>query len=81
MINERVSNLQSKLTDGEAFLVTSPSNRFYLTGFNSSAGTVVITREKAVFFIDFRYYEKAKNTIDSCQVRLFDKGDRDIAAL
>ena len=53
MINERVSNLQSKLTDGEAFLVTSPSNRFYLTGFNSSAGTVVITREKAVFFIDF----------------------------
>ena len=78
MINERVSNLQSKLTDGEAFLVTSPSNRFYLTGFNSSAGTVVITREKAVFFIDFRYFEKAKQTVKSCSVALFDKGDKDI---
>ena len=81
VIKERIINLQNILNDGEAFLITSGSNRFYLTGFNSSAGAVYVSRKSAVFFIDFRYYEKAKNTIDSCQVRLFDKGDRDIASL
>lgn len=78
MIKNRILNLQKLLNDGEAFLITSGSNRFYLTGFNSSAGTVVITRGKAVFFIDFRYFEKAKNTVNSCDVVLYDKGDKGI---
>ena len=49
-----------------------------MTGFNSSAGTVLVTRTKAVFFIDFRYFEKAKQTVNSCEVVLFDKGDKGI---
>lgn len=78
MIKQRILKLQEILKDNEAFLVSSGSNRFYLTGFNSSAGTVLITKTKAVFFIDFRYFEKANSTVDSCEVVLYDKGDKGI---
>lgn len=78
MIKNRILKLQNALNYGEAFLITENSNRFYLTGFNSSAGTVLITKSNAVFFIDFRYFEKAKRTVDSCEVVLYDKGDKGI---
>ena len=78
MIKNRIISLQENLNDNEAFWITSDSNRFYLTGFNSSAGYVLITRSSAVFFIDFRYFEKAKSTVDSCEVVLYDKGDKGI---
>lgn len=78
MIKNRIFNLQEGLKDSEAFLISSGSNRFYLTSFNSSAGTVLITKTKAVFFIDFRYFEKAKATVSSCDVVLYDKGDKGI---
>lgn len=76
MTKNRILNLQEMLTENEAFLISSESNRFYLTGFNSSAGTVLITKSHAVFFIDFRYFEKAKTTVNSCEVVLYDKGDK-----
>ena len=44
-----------------AALVLSPSNRFYLTGFSSSAGAVLITKNGMYLIVDFRYYEMAKN--------------------
>lgn len=78
MIYERIAKLQQALNKGEAFLVTSDSNRFYLTEFASSAGAVLITESKAVFFTDFRYFEKAKSAVKSCDVVLYDKGDADI---
>lgn len=78
MIKELILKLQEVLEEGKAFLITSGSNRFYLTGFNSSAGTVLITKKQAVFFIDFRYFEKAKSVVNSCDVVLYDKGDKGI---
>lgn len=77
MITERIKKLQNSLSDGEAYFIIGNSNRLYVTGFNSSAGTVLITSDKAVFFIDFRYFEKAKSTVCGCDVVLYD-GDKDI---
>ena len=70
MIKERVQRIQSELTAGQALLITADCNRFYFTGFASSAGSVFICPQEAVFLIDFRYYEKAKATVDSCRVEL-----------
>ncbi len=78
MMKNRILNLQETLKPDEAFWISSGSNRFYLTGFNSSAGTVLVTKTKAVFFIDFRYFEKAKSIVNSCEVILYDKGDKGI---
>lgn len=78
MIKNRILNLQKELESNQAFWITSSSNRFYLTGFNSSAGSVLVTKNEATFFIDFRYFEKAKSVVNSCQVVLYDKGDKGI---
>lgn len=69
-MTERISELQKHLQDNEAMLITSHPNRFYFTGFRSSAGTVFITHSAAVFLIDFRYYERAKAVVDGCEVVL-----------
>lgn len=68
MIKARVERIQKELSVGQALLVTSDCNRFYFTGFASSAGSVFICPQEAVFLIDFRYFEKAKATVDSCTV-------------
>lgn len=65
-----VQTLQKKLGDGEALLVSSIPNRFYLTGFETSDGYVFVSRDEAVFLIDFRYVEKARQTVTSCEVHL-----------
>ena len=70
---KRIENLQKNLKKGEAFIIYYGPNRFYLTGFNSSAGVVIVTPESADFIIDFRYYEKAKKLVKSCNVILSDK--------
>lgn len=69
-MKQRIEKLQNSLLDGEAALIFSLSNRFYLTNFCSSAGVVAITREKAVLLIDFRYFEKAKQVVNTMEVVL-----------
>ena len=49
-------------------LITSDINRRYFTGMKSSAGVVAVFRDKAYLIIDFRYFEKALATVDTCEV-------------
>lgn len=67
---QKIKTIQKELDNTSALLVTSSANRFYLTGFNSSAGSVLITKSNAYFLIDFRYFEKAKNTVTDFDVLL-----------
>ncbi len=78
---ERIKQLQSGLEQGEGYLITSLANRRYVTGFPSSAGMVVITRCDAVFFTDFRYFEKAAKTVTSCRVGQFTGLSADVLPL
>ncbi|MBR7071057.1 MAG: aminopeptidase P family protein [Clostridia bacterium] len=68
MFNDRIQQLIHRLPPHTAALVTSGASRRYLTGFPSSAGAVLITEQGAWFLIDFRYIEKARETVTSCQV-------------
>jgi len=65
-----ISQLSAELSEGEAVLITSDASRQYFTGFKSSAGTVLVTPNDAVLFIDSRYFEKASGTVTSCKVML-----------
>ena len=67
---QKIKTIQNELDGTSALLVTSSANRFYLTGFNSSAGSVLITKNNAYFLIDFRYFEKAKKVAENFQVLL-----------
>lgn len=55
-------------------LIESFDNRRYLTGFPSSAGSLLVTGNGSVFLTDCRYIEAAQNTIKDCEVRLNDGG-------
>ena len=57
-----------KQGEDAAVLVTSPENRFYLTGFPSSAGAVLVTPKKAYFLTDFRYAEAARRVVSGSEV-------------
>ena len=54
--------------DTECALITSDVNRRYFTGMKSSDGIVLAFPEKAYLLIDFRYIEKARNTVESAEV-------------
>ena len=62
-MENRVMKIKDALEDNEAFLVRSNAGRFYMSGFNSSAGIVFITKKHSYFLIDFRYFEKAKRDV------------------
>lgn len=57
----------------DAALITEDVNRRYFTGMKSSAGTVLVTREKAYLIIDFRYIEKAQKTVKDAEVIMQEK--------
>ncbi len=60
--------------EADAFIITSPSNRFYATSFRSSAGIVFVTEGKSYFVTDFRYIEAAQNNITGFEVSMIDAG-------
>ncbi len=61
-INNRVQKLRQKLAkkEIEAILVSQPENRRYLSGFDGSAGYLLITTQNSILATDFRYIEQAK---------------------
>ena len=67
---DNVKRIKDALTEFEAILLISPTNRRYATGFPSTEGTVLITRESAHFFVDGRYIEAARGAISGAEVEL-----------
>ena len=45
----------------DGYIVLSPANRQYYTGFSGSSGVVVVTRQGAWLITDFRYVEQARH--------------------
>ena len=62
-----IKNLQLSLENGSAYLIVSPENRRWLTGFSSSDGYLLVTKTEAVFLVDSRYIEAAQKQITVCQ--------------
>ncbi len=65
----------------ESVLITSDVNRRYFTGMKSSAGTVLAFRNKAYLLIDFRYIEKARETVKTAEVLETKELYKEISAL
>ncbi len=67
----KFEKLFSVLPEGiDAAIITDDINRRYFTGMKSSAGTVIVFKEKAYLIIDFRYIEKATKTVKDAEVIL-----------
>ncbi|MGE5674235.1 MAG: M24 family metallopeptidase, partial [Mycobacterium leprae] len=61
MSASRLQKLRAAMAERnlDGILITKPENRAYLSGFNGSAGTLLVTSEKAFLATDFRYTEQA----------------------
>ena len=71
MIEKRLKALREEITENSAVLIKSDVNRFYFSGFKSSAGAVVVTKNNAFLLVDFRYFENAKNNVKQLDVLMF----------
>lgn len=61
LMEKRLESLRTQLKEKQvdAVLITSPSNRRYITGFTGSAGFALVTKNDAKFITDFRYITQA----------------------
>jgi Xaa-Pro aminopeptidase len=57
----RLQGIRQSLAQQEldAFIVSQPENRRYLSGFTGSAGWLLISGKEAIIAVDFRYVEQA----------------------
>lgn len=52
----------------DAFFVSNLKNLRYLTGFTGSSGFAVITKDKGIFFTDFRYKEQSGHEVKDWEI-------------
>ena len=69
-IANRLQSLRQRFTDKdiEAILISQPENRCYLSGFDGSAGFLLITLQDSILATDFRYTEQAKQQSNNYEV-------------
>lgn len=78
----RIAQLAEKLSDNKhGALITSDISRRYLSGFKSSAGFILITKENSYLLIDFRYFDKAKAAVTDCEVVLLENARKQLMEL
>ena len=92
MINERIEKLRNIMKEKGIFAYIIPSadyhqseyvgeffkGRQYISGFTGSAGTVVITPQKAILWTDGRYFLQAEEQLASSCVELYKMGQEDV---
>ena len=72
----RQQRLQNSLSAHrlDALLVTHPPNIRYLCGFTGSAGVLILTGKRPVFFTDGRYTEQAQAEVQGVKIVIARKG-------
>ena len=92
MINNRIEKLRSLMKEKDIFAYIIPSadyhqseyvgeffkGREFISGFTGSAGTVVITQEKAILWTDGRYFLQAEEELSTSCVDLYKMGQENV---
>lgn len=83
MNKTRLQRLRQSLKENglEAFLVTHPDDRRYLSGFTGSAGTLLISASEAFLLTDFRYVEQSRTQAPLFDVRQYQTMSETLAEL
>ncbi len=74
-MNKRLQQVREHLDNWriDGLLITSAANRRWLSGFTGSAGRLLVTRDRAVFSTDSRYWEQAEHQAPDFEI--FRQGD------
>ena len=70
---KRIEKLQQNLNENEAYLIISELHNYYLTGFASTDGALIIDKKGAYLLVDSRYAEAAYLSVKHCRVICFSK--------
>ncbi len=95
IIPERLESLRRLMvySDADAYIINGsdlhgseyPSSRWrtreWISGFTGSAGIVVITKEKAGLWTDFRYWIQAPSELSGSGIDLFREGEDDVPGI
>ena len=70
MTEQRLATIPTVLAANgwDAFIVSQPENRRYLSGFTGSAGLLLVTARSALLLTDFRYVEQAAGQAPAFEV-------------
>ncbi len=78
----RIEKLKERLPkDFGAAIVIDGHSRFYLTGFRSSAGALVVLPQGNFFLTDSRYIEMARRTVTGCEISEVTKFSESVGAI
>ncbi len=82
MTGQRLAALRSALvTHGwDAFVVSQPENRRYLSGFTGDAGLLLVTADTALLLTDFRYTEAAARQAPDFEIVRITRGPSTVLA-
>lgn len=75
-MSNRLERLRNKLAEKEidGIFITQSQNRCYLSGFDGTAGYLIITARHTILATDFRYTEQAKAEAPDFDIRLISGG-------
>jgi Xaa-Pro aminopeptidase len=76
----RLTKLRQSLTEKnlDGILITDRINRRYLSGFTGSAGTLLISQDRALLATDFRYYEQVEKQAPDFELAKVEKALTDL---
>jgi len=76
----RLAKLRQTLVDEklDAILITNPTSRRYLSGFTGSAGTLIVSQDRALLATDFRYYEQVEKQAPRFELAKVEKALTDL---
>jgi len=75
MFKRRIAALQGLLKKHQldGLIVSGLNNIRYLCGYTGTNGMMLVTRNKAVFYTDFRYQEQIKTEVKGCTRRILER--------
>ena len=80
-MKKRIEKLKSNLKCNEAYLITSELHNYYLSGFESTDGALIITKKDAYLLVDSRYIEAAQLDVKHMNVVCFSRLTESIVSI
>lgn len=80
-VSQRLWQTLPQTVKADAMLFHSGANCRYVSGFSSSAHTVLLTKEETYFLTDFRYGEAARKHCQDCIVMTYEKLEKSLEEL
>lgn len=59
----------------DGFLITNKQNRYYISGFSGSFGSVLITKEENILITDFRYKQQGMDQCKGFKIKIIDSNN------